>query len=162
MSASLSKATLLMWLTLIIALLLSVAPMPEHLEAGRPLWLALVLTFWAMNYPHRVGLLTAWGLGIAQDVLYGAVFGQHALALMLVVYLVLTLQQRLKLFPLWQQSCALLIVYGISQLVLLWLSTLAGMRPELSYYAVPVLVSSVLWPWLFLLLNNVRRLRGVN
>lgn len=162
MSASLSKTTLLMWLTLIIALLLSVAPMPEHLEAGRPLWLALVLTFWAMNYPHRVGLLTAWGLGIAQDVLYGAVFGQHALALMLVVYLVLTLQQRLKLFPLWQQSCALLIVYGISQLVLLWLSTLAGMRPELSYYAVPVLVSSVLWPWLFLLLNNVRRLRGVN
>lgn len=162
MSASLSKTTLLMWLTLIIALLLSVAPMPEHLEAGRPLWLALVLTFWAMNYPHRVGLLTAWGLGIAQDVLYGAVFGQHALALMLVVYLVLTLQQRLKLFPLWQQSCALLIVYGISQLVLLWLGTLAGMRPELSYYAVPVLVSSVLWPWLFLLLNNVRRLRGVN
>lgn len=162
MSASLSKTTLLMWLTLIIALLLSVAPMPEHLEAGRPLWLALVLTFWAMNYPHRVGLLTAWGLGIAQDVLYGAVFGQHALALMLVVYLVLTLQQRLKLFPLWQQSCALLIVYGISQLVLLWLSTLAGMRPKLSYYAVPVLVSSVLWPWLFLLLNNVRRLRGVN
>lgn len=34
MSASLSKTTLLMWLTLIIALLLSVAPMPEHLEAG--------------------------------------------------------------------------------------------------------------------------------
>ena len=162
MSASLSKTTLLMWLTLIIALLLSVAPMPEHLEAGRPLWLALVLTFWAMNYPHRVGLLTAWGLGIAQDVLYGTLFGQHALTLMLVVYLILTLQQRLKLFPLWQQSCALLIVYGISQLMLLWLSTLAGMRPELSYYAVSVLVSSVLWPWLFLLLNNVRRLRGVN
>ena len=162
MSASLSKTTLLMWLTLMIALLLSVAPMPEHLEAGRPLWLALVVAFWAMNYPHRVGLLTAWGLGIAQDVLYGTLFGQHALTLMLVVYLILTLQQRLKLFPLWQQSCALLIVYGISQLVLLWLSTLAGMRPELSYYAVPVLVSSVLWPWLFLLLNNVRRLRGVN
>lgn len=162
MSASQGRGIAVMWLTLIVALLLSVAPMPEHLEMSRPLWLALVLTFWAMNYPHQVGLLTAWSLGIAQDILYGTLFGQHALALMLVVFLTLTLQQRLKLFPLWQQSCALLIIYGIAQLALLWLSTLSGMRPELSYYAVPVLVSCLLWPWLFLLLNNVRRIRGVH
>ena len=161
MSASSGKAMLLMWLTLIGALLLSVAPMPEHLEMSRPLWLALVLTFWAMHYPHQVGLLTAWSLGVAQDILYGSLFGQHALSLMLVVFLILTLQQRLKLFPLWQQSCALLIIYGLAQLVLLWLSTLSGMRPELSYYAVPVLVSCLLWPWLFLLFNNVGRLRSL-
>jgi len=132
--------------------------MPEHLEIGRPLWLALVLTFWAINYPHQVGLLTAWGLGLAQDILYGTLFGQHALALVLVVFLVVTLQQRLKLFPLWQQSCALLVIYGLAQLVLLWLSTLSGMRPEIGYYAVPVLVSCLLWPWLYLLLSNVKRL----
>ena len=161
MRASSGKAMLLMWLTLIVPLLLSVAPMPEHLEMGRPLWLALVLTFWAMNYPHQVGLLTAWSLGIAQDILYGSLFGQHALSLMLVVFLILTLQQRLKLFPLWQQSCALLIIYGLAQLVLLWLSTLSGMRPELSYYALPVLVSCLLWPWLFLLFSNVGRLRSL-
>lgn len=158
MSGSWGKMTAVMWATLVIALLLSVAPMPEHLEIGRPLWLALVLTFWAINYPHQVGLLTAWGLGLAQDILYGTLFGQHALALVLVVFLVLTLQQRLKLFPLWQQSCALLVIYGLAQLVLLWLSTLSGMRPEIGYYAVPVLVSCLLWPWLYLLLSNVKRL----
>jgi len=161
-SALLGRGVAIMWTTLIIALLLSVAPMPEHLEMARPLWLALVLTFWAINYPHQVGLLTAWSLGIAQDVLYGTLFGQHALALMLAVFLVLTLQQRIKLFPLWQQSCALLVIYGVAQLVLLWLSTLSGVRPELSYYIVPVLVSCLLWPWLFLLLNNVKRLRGLS
>lgn len=158
MRGSWGKMTAVMWATLVIALLLSVAPMPEHLEIGRPLWLALVLTFWAINYPHQVGLLTAWGLGLAQDILYGTLFGQHALALVLVVFLVLTLQQRLKLFPLWQQSCALLVIYGLAQLVLLWLSTLSGMRPEIGYYAVPVLVSCLLWPWLYLLLSNVKRL----
>ena len=160
MSAAVGKATIIMWLTLLLALLLSVVPMPAHLEVARPLWLGLVLTFWAMNYPHRVGLLTAWCFGIAQDVLYGTLFGQHALALVLVVFLVLTLQQRLKVFPLWQQSLALLVIYGLAQLVLLWLSTLSGMRPEINYYALPVLVSSLLWPWLYLLLNNVRRWRG--
>ena len=154
------KTTIAMWCSLIVALLLSVAPMPEHLEIGRPLWLALVFTFWAMNYPHLVGLLTAWCLGLAQDVLYGTPFGQHALALVIVVFLVLTLQQRLKVFPLWQQSFALLVIYGVAQLTLLWLSTLSGMRPEISFYAVPVLVSSLLWPWLYLLLSNVKRLRS--
>jgi len=157
MSSSSGKATVLMWCTLLIALLLSVVPMPEHLEMARPLWLALVLTFWAMNYPHYLGLLTAWSFGIAQDVLYGTPFGQHALALTLVVFLVLTLQQRLKLFPLWQQSFALLVIYGLAQLVLLWLSSLSGMRPELSYYALPVLVSCLLWPWLYLLFISVKR-----
>ena len=92
MSGSFGKITVMMWFTLLVALLLSVAPMPEHLEMARPLWLALVLTFWAMNYPHYLGLLTAWCLGIAQDVLYGTPFGQHALALTLVVFLVLTHQ----------------------------------------------------------------------
>lgn len=154
------KTTIAMWCSLIVALLLSVAPMPEHLEIGRPLWLALVFAFWAMNYPHLVGLLTAWCLGLAQDVLYGTLFGQHALALVIVVFLVLTLQQRLKVFPLWQQSFALLVIYGLAQLTLLWLSTLSGMRPEISFYAVPVLVSSLLWPWLYLLLSNVKRLRS--
>lgn len=157
MNASL-RITILMWCSLGIALLLSVVPMPDHLDIGRPLWLALVLTFWAMNYPYQVGLLTAWCLGIAQDVLYGTLFGQHAVALVLVVFLVLTLQQRLKLFPLWQHSFALLIIYGLAQLVLLWLSSLSGMRPEIIYYAVPVLVSSLLWPWLYLLLMAVKRL----
>lgn len=159
MSASTGKVTVVMWMTLGLALLLSVVPMPEHLEIGRPLWLALVLTFWAMNYPQHLGLLTAWCFGIAQDVLYGTLFGQHALALVLVVFLVLTLQQRLKVFPLWQQSLALLVIYGLAQLLLLWLSTLSGMRPELSYYAVPAVVSCLLWPWLYMLLVNVKRWR---
>lgn len=161
MSSSANKITLLMWLTLIVALLLSVLPMPEQMETGRPLWLALVLTFWAIHFPQNIGVLTAWCVGIAQDILYGTLFGQHALALVIVVFLVLTLQQRLKVFPLWQQSCALLVIYGLAQLVLLWLSTLSGMRPEISYYAWPVLVSCLLWPWLYLLLINIKRVRGV-
>lgn len=160
MSVSLGKVTVTMWSTLLVALLLSVAPMPEHLDVGRPLWLALVLTFWAINYPYYIGLLTAWSFGIAQDVLYGTLLGQHATALTLIVFLVLTLQQRLKVFPLWQQSFALLVIYGLAQLVLLWLSTLSGMRPDLRFYSVPVGVSAFLWPWLYLLLDNVKRWRG--
>lgn len=153
-----SKMTLTIWLSLVFALLLSVMPMPEQVEMARPLWLALVLTFWAIYYPQNIGLLTAWCAGIAQDVLYGSVFGQNAFVLALIMYLLLTLQQRLRVFPLWQQSCVLVVIYGLAQLLSLWLSTLSGMRPELQYYAWPVLVSCLLWPWLYLLLTNIKRL----
>lgn len=160
MSNNSGKIRMLMWLTLLVALLFSVMPMPEQMEIGRPLWLALVLTFWAIHFPQNIGVFTAWCVGIAQDILYGTLFGQHALALVIIVFLLLTLQQRIKVFPLWQQSFALLVIYGLSQLVLLWLSTLSGIRPEINYYAWPVLISCLLWPWLFLLLVNIKRLRG--
>lgn len=152
------QVTLTIWLSLALALLLSVMPMPEQVEMARPLWLALVLTFWAIYFPQHIGLFTAWCAGIAQDVLYGSLFGQNALALALIMYLLLTLQQRLRVFPLWQQSCVLVVIYGLAQLLLLWLSTLSGMRPALNYYVWPVFVSCLLWPWLYLVLANVKRL----
>ena len=61
-----------LWASLLLALLFSVAPIPfsEHpqlrfLELGRPLWLALFLSYWVLALPQRVGMLTAWCLGLA-------------------------------------------------------------------------------------------------
>ena len=128
------------WLTLLVGLLLSVVPMPEFMEIGRPLWLAMLLTFWTLTLPHRVGLLTAWVMGIAEDVLYGSLLGQTALV----------------------QSFVLLVVYGIAQLLALWLNALAGSRPPTLVFLTPSLVSALLWPWIYLLLRGLRLRFGVN
>ena len=76
-------------MTFVVALLLSVMPMPAMLELGRPMWLAMVLAYWVMALPHRVGLLTAWVAGLAIDVLYGQIFGQHALVMTLIAWMML-------------------------------------------------------------------------
>ncbi|WP_286786900.1 MULTISPECIES: rod shape-determining protein MreD [unclassified Pseudomonas] len=144
------------WLTLLVGLLLSVAPMPDFIEIGRPLWLSMFLTFWTLALPHRVGLSTAWVFGLAEDVLYGNLLGQNALILSLVVFLVQSLQQRLRVFPIWQQGFVLLVVYGISQLVQLWLNTLTGNRPPTLVFLAPSLVSALLWPWVYLVLRDLR------
>jgi rod shape-determining protein MreD len=144
------------WVTLLLGLLLSVAPMPDFMEIGRPLWLAMFLTFWTLALPHRVGLSTAWVFGLAEDVLYGNLLGQNALILSLVVFLVQSLQQRLRVFPIWQQGFVLLVVFGISQLVQLWLNTLTGNRPPTLVFLTPSLVSALLWPWVYLVLRDLR------
>lgn len=145
------------WLSLVLALLLSVAPMPVFLESGRPLWLALFITYWVLALPHRIGMVTAWLFGLFADVLYGSLLGQNALVLMLTTFFVLTLHQRLRLFPSWQQSLVLLVLFGIPQLVQLWLFALAGNRPpEALKFLYPVLISALLWPWVHTLLRGLR------
>lgn len=143
--------------TIVVALLLSVMPMPEPFNLGRPMWLAMVLAFWVMTLPHRVGLLTAWLAGLVTDVLFGQLFGQHALVMTLVVWQLLVLHQRIRRFPLWQQSLVMLPVFGIAQMLLLWLNSLSGNRPPTMLFLLPALVSAILWPWVFTLLQSVKR-----
>lgn len=151
------RNSLIVGFTFLAALILSVVPMPAPFDAGRPMWLAMVVAYWVMALPHRVGLLTAWVAGLATDVLFGELFGQHALVLVLVAWLVLLLYQRIRRFPLWQQSLVMLPVLGIAQMVSLWLSSLAGNRPPTLLYLLPAIVSTVLWPWVFTVLRLIRR-----
>ncbi|MDO9322258.1 MAG: rod shape-determining protein MreD [Pseudomonas sp.] len=144
------------WCSFALALLLSVAPMPSFIETGRPLWLALVLSYWMLALPHRVGMISAWLLGLAADVLYGSLLGQNALALSLIAFLVLILQQRLRSFPIWQQSMVLMVVFGLAQLVQLWLNVLVGNRPSALLFLVPVPISALCWPWVSVGLRKLR------
>ncbi|WP_277051713.1 rod shape-determining protein MreD [Zestomonas thermotolerans] len=150
------------WLSLVLALLLGVAPLPTFMEIGRPLWVALFLSYWVLYLPHRVGMTTAWVLGLLQDVLYGSLLGQNALILSLIIFLVLSLHQRLRMFPLWQQSLVLLVVYGIAQLVQLWLNALTGNRPPTLAFILPALVSALLWPWVAAILRGLQQRLGIH
>jgi rod shape-determining protein MreD len=151
----------LIWLTLAIGMLLSIIPM-GFMEVGRPLWLALILSFWTMMLPHRFGLARAWFLGLAEDVLYGSLLGQNALILTLITFLVMTLHRRLRMFPRWQQSMVLLVVFGLAQLLQLWLYTLSGNRPPTLMFLLPALVSALLWPLVFAVLYRLSRRFQVN
>lgn len=141
------------WVSLAFALLFSVAPMLKFMDIGRPLWLALFLAYWALTVPHRVGMVSAWVFGLLADVLNGSLLGLNALVLTLIVFLVLSLQRRLRMFPMWQQCLVLLVVFGVAQLVHLWLNALTGNRQPTLEFVFPALVSALLWPWVFAILR---------
>jgi len=81
MASPRSRNGWVIWLTFAIGLLLSVSPMPQFMEVFRPMWLALLLAFWTLTVPGKVGMTTAFILGLAEDVLYGTLLGQNALIL---------------------------------------------------------------------------------
>ncbi|MDD1013282.1 rod shape-determining protein MreD [Pseudomonas rubra] len=150
------------WLSFAIGMLLSVSPMPAFAEVFRPMWLALLLAFWTLALPHRVGMTTAFVLGLAEDVLYGTLLGQNALVLTLITFLVLSLQQRLRMFPMWQQSLVILVIFGIAQLIQLWLSALTGNRLPTLALIWSAVISALLWPWISYGLRGLRRRLSIN
>jgi len=139
------------------ALGLTVMPLPDWAKDFRPQWVPLALVYWSLALPQRVGVGTAWSLGIFEDVITGTLLGQHALGLSLTAFLTLRLHQRIRIFPLWQQSITVLVLLLVERLLSLWVIGATGQpTPNLWYWA-PPLVGMLLWPWVFIVLRDVRR-----
>lgn len=144
-------------LTFCFALILTILPLPEWARVFRPQWVALVLIYWSMALPHRVGVGYGFIFGILLDVLTGTLLGQHALGLSVVAYTTLKLHQRIRVFPLWQQSLVVLLLLVVEHLLALWVMGAINERPPgLIYWAVPP-IGALLWPWVFVVLRDLRR-----
>ena len=145
-------------LTIVIASLLGIMPLPEWLEIWRPEWIALVLVYWVIALPHRIGLFTAWIVGFFVDVLEGSLLGLNAIALTLIAYVALSLYQRLRMFTPLQQSTTILMLIGVSQLLIFWVLTATGQNtPQNLLFVVSALSSALVWPLVFVLLRFGRR-----
>lgn len=143
--------------TFCIALILTILPMPDAVQAYRPQWVTLVLIYWVLALPHRVGVGIGFLNGIALDVLTGTLLGQHALGLSIAAFATVQLHQRVRVYPLWQQSLVVLVLLVVEHLLALWvMGAIDETPPGLSYWAIPP-IGALLWPWVFVVLRDIRR-----
>ena len=142
--------------TFIVALLLTIVPLPEWARYARPDWVGLVLIYWCLALPDRVGVITGWFAGLLVDLVTGTILGQHALSLTIVAYLTQRLHLRIRLFPLLQQAFTVMVLLILHQLLALWISRIIG-RPGVPWYFwTPSLLGMLLWPIIHVLLRNMR------
>ncbi|MBS7325328.1 MAG: rod shape-determining protein MreD [Thiopseudomonas sp.] len=144
-------------LSVLLACVLEVAPLPDFMREWRPLWLALVVSYWVLESRGGFRLTLVWLIGLLQDILYGSLLGFHALFLTLVAYVILRFQQRLQIFPFWQQAFYLALLYVLGQLVLMLLEHLTDTARPLVQYLVPALLSGLIWPWLYMIMHGLQR-----
>ena len=152
----------IIFVTFVIALVLTVFPLPDWLAFFRPEWAALFLIYWVIALPHRIGVGIGWLLGLFVDILRGAVFGQHAFALLIIAYLALKLHQRIRVYPLWQQSLSILVLVTLYQLLLLWTNGVIGKPASDWTYWLPAFSSMLIWPAVYVVLRSLRRGFGVS
>lgn len=147
----------LMNLTLFLALALTLMPLPELLQPLRPYWVALVVIYWNLETGRLRHLGQAFLIGLALDLATGTLLGQHALGLVILVFLLERFRSRIRFFPPWQQAAAIAALLLNERIIQLWIIMLIGNDwPPLGWWLAP-LVGVVLWPWLFLLLDALRQ-----
>ena len=143
--------------TFVFALLLTALPMPESTGIWRPAWVALVLVYWCMAAPERVGVVSGWTAGLFLDVMTGTLLGQHALGLSVVAYVAHRTHRRVRVLPLWRQGITVFALVFLYQALVLWSNGIRGIPVAAPAYWISPLVSTLLWPWIFVVLRVLRR-----
>ncbi len=143
-------------LTIMIGFLLGLVPFPNAWWV--PDFLALVLVFWLIFQPHRVGIFVSWLMGILVDVHRAAALGENAMTYTLMAYFALMLHQRIRWFGSWLQALHILPILFVPQLARMILRMYtAGESPSWSIFS-SCLVGALLWPIVsYILFSRQRR-----
>lgn len=142
---------------MIVAFMLAIMPLPDWAVELRPEWVTLVLIYWAMTAPSKIGITAAWFTGLLLDVSYGTLMGQHAIGMVLVIYVIHLQHQRLLMASLLQQAIVIFALLFIKQLLILWVDGMIGRAPDSWLYFMPTITSTILWPWIYIILKDLQR-----
>ena len=151
-------ATWVIFLTFSIAYLLAIVPFPDWAMSYRPEWVPMVLIYWVMALPYRVGIGWAWVVGLLLDILEGSTLGVNALSLVILAYVTLSLHQRMRMFTTFQQSGLMLALIGLNVMICNWLQIITDQTVSSNLiFLMASVTSAIIWPSLFQLLRQIRR-----
>jgi len=148
---------LVIYISLLVALVLMILPLPDWAQIYRPNWIALTLIYWSMALPKRVGLWVAFFSGIILDTSLGTLLGQHTLALVIIIFINMSFYQRIRVLALAQQAIYVFVLLLINQVVVVWVEGVLGRStPLLVFFSAPF-IGMLIWPWVFVVLRDIRR-----
>ncbi|MEO6972631.1 MAG: rod shape-determining protein MreD [Rhodoferax sp.] len=146
---------LFIWGSLLVALLINMLPL------GRVVWrpdlLMLLLVFWSVHQPQRVGMGAAFVFGVIMDVQQAALLGQHALAYTALSFIAITIHRRLLWFSVPSQALQVLPIFVAAHAIELGIRMLGGgVFPGWQILLAP-LIEAALWPVVSIMLLAPQR-----
>jgi rod shape-determining protein MreD len=133
-------------LTALVALVLTVLPLPPALDLVRPPFLLVTVLFWSVNSPRTGGIAIGFFAGLVLDVFQGPVLGEHALALSLVTYIIVREHQRIRSKPSIQQAMIVLAALIVYEIVLFMIDGWTGQAVASAQRWVRPLTGALIWP----------------
>ena len=135
-----------MLLTALVALALTVLPLPMWLDVLRPAFLVLTVLFWSINLPRAGGIGLGFACGLMLDVFQGPVLGEHALALALIAYIAVREHQRIRSKPAFQQSLIVLVALVVYECVVFAIDGWTGHPVTSPLRWVHTITGAMIWP----------------
>ena len=153
-----THASWMIILSFFVAYFLAVIPLPIWAMDYRPEWVPMVLIYWIIALPYRIGIGWAWFAGIILDILEGSILGLNAMAFVIIAYAALSLHLRFRMFSSLQQAGLVLVLIGLNLLLSHWLQVVTGHTVSSNMmFLMAALVSAIIWPPLFQILRKIRR-----
>ena len=134
--------------TLALAFVLNLLPATGNTVLWRPDFVALVLAYWLIHYPRRLGFLLPWLLGLAMDVAEGALFGQYALGYTALALMCTLAHRRVLMFDVFSQTVHVLVMLTVVKTIMLLVRMAGGAEFPGSLYFVGPVIAALLWPLL--------------
>lgn len=148
-------------ITLFIALILEMLPLPGQIDSYRPDWLLLVLFYWSIALPAKVGIATAWLCGFILDVLLGVALGMNALIYALIAFITLTNYLKIRNLSVWQQVFIVALVSAFYHLGDYWVQHFLTTAFFVTQELWSIVMNMLLWPFVFIVLRKFRRSFGI-
>jgi len=130
----------------LVALILTVLPLPPWLDVVRPAFLVLTVIYWSVNAPRAGGLAIGFFAGLLLDVFQGPVLGEHALALSLITYIAVREHQRIRSKPAIQQALIVFAALILYEVVLFMIDGWTGNPVTSPLRWVHTVTGALLWP----------------
>lgn len=149
-------------LSFIAALVLTIIPLPPFLQLVRPEFITIVLIYWCIALPARIGVGVGWTAGLVLDVLTDTLLGQHALTLAIISFLAIKFHQQIRVFPVWQQAITIFVLVAFQATITLWIKGLLSEAPSFTSIMLPAISTAIFWPLGYFLMRQIRRNYHVN
>ncbi len=135
-------------LTVLMAFVLTILPLPDMLSGFRPQWILLIVLYIQFFLPNYFSVTFIFFLGLCLDVLLSTILGEHAFALLLTSWFAVGRTRRFIFFSTLQQM-ALIAIFGlIYQGVLYLMDASLGHSAGITVVPQRALLSMLLWPWI--------------
>lgn len=145
--------------TLVAAVLVNLLPWKGWGLLVRPDFVVLVLLYWCIDQPRKIGFGVAWLLGLMMDVSDGSLLGQHALSYSIVAYAGIALHRRVQRFSITPQALHVVPLLLLNDVIVLLIRLVAGSDFPGYWYFMGSIVGGLLWPALSFLLKLPQRPR---
>lgn len=156
------KRTLIILITFGISIVLDTISMPAFFEAIRPNWTMMVMLFWSIHLRSQFSIGSAWLAGLLLDISKSFVWGLHGFTFALICYLIKRYYTRINALTLPEQTVLIPIVFAVQSLITFWINGILGnSTPSFTHWMMPIIVSSLFWPILNIILNEVCDVFGI-
>lgn len=149
-----TSLNLRLFLAILLALVLTIIPLPELLIGIRPPWVLLLALYLEFYMPDEFSIVLLLTVGLVLDVLLSTVLGEHAFALSLVTWIANSKARRFSLFTIGQQMALIGFFCLVYQLIILIIDGSLGYKTGFLMPIGSALISVLLWPWVRLVADD--------